>query len=147
MNPSFSPFTERRSKSLFRSLFRKLHLPRFLSCGSRKKHRYASFPVVHTRNTAASLLVQATKATAASFLVQATTSPVIFLAKLSFLLNFALKIPSQAIFPPKLSLLLKNLLKILASTIIRAKPTFPLKNLPKIYAPAIFPVELIWFKN
>ncbi|KAL4194831.1 hypothetical protein AMTRI_Chr05g61490 [Amborella trichopoda] len=35
MNPSFSPFTERRSKSFFPSLFGKLHLPRFLSCVSR----------------------------------------------------------------------------------------------------------------
>ncbi|KAL4184897.1 hypothetical protein AMTRI_Chr10g227890 [Amborella trichopoda] len=31
-------FTERRSKSFFVSLFRKLHLLRYLSCGSRKKH-------------------------------------------------------------------------------------------------------------
>ncbi|KAL4179968.1 hypothetical protein AMTRI_Chr13g122800 [Amborella trichopoda] len=39
MNPSFSPFTGRRFKSFFPSLFRKLHLSRFLSYGSRKKHR------------------------------------------------------------------------------------------------------------
>ncbi|KAL4179967.1 hypothetical protein AMTRI_Chr13g122790 [Amborella trichopoda] len=39
MNPSFSPFTGRRSKSFFPSIFRKLHLPRFLSYGSRKKQR------------------------------------------------------------------------------------------------------------
>ncbi|KAL4194832.1 hypothetical protein AMTRI_Chr05g61480 [Amborella trichopoda] len=39
MNPSFSPFTKRRSKSFFPSLFGKLHLPRFFSCGSHKKHR------------------------------------------------------------------------------------------------------------
>ncbi|KAL4180125.1 hypothetical protein AMTRI_Chr13g90580 [Amborella trichopoda] len=39
MNPSSSPFTGRRSKSFFPSLFRKPHLPCFLSCGSRKKHR------------------------------------------------------------------------------------------------------------
>ncbi|KAL4179973.1 hypothetical protein AMTRI_Chr13g122830 [Amborella trichopoda] len=38
MNPSFSPFTGRRFKSFFPSLFRKLHLPHFLSFGSRKKH-------------------------------------------------------------------------------------------------------------
>ncbi|KAL4179961.1 hypothetical protein AMTRI_Chr13g122760 [Amborella trichopoda] len=39
MNPSFSPFTGRRSKSFFPSLFRKLRLPHFLSFRSRKKYR------------------------------------------------------------------------------------------------------------